>query len=316
MLVAAGSKETPPPAVRKRCGGWGLLIMSGHHHLNHAKSISCIVNFTSWFPAVSPFNFQGTHPEQRTTLKGCLKRRSCSTRTHACIYVNGDNGTHGWWGLSTLGNLYTCAMLVGTDTATKATPLPYSFQQICTKGTWIACCRWPCFDREVGLDDPQRSLPTPNILWFCDLDAILNQSYKILMSSPNWQTALKRSMLLLRFPPLWIKTTSCLKWFQWHPVWMLKICRSLWEGMWFPRAVSRFRKRKENTRDSRSRKNRPPRCPQWPPLKYTRSHMRSLKGPQSHLGDMQQRLKNTPTWPKPVKRPRPIWRYESLTRAF
>ena len=24
-----------------------------------------------------------------------------------------------------------------------------------------ACCRWPCFGRGVGLDDPQRSLPTP-----------------------------------------------------------------------------------------------------------------------------------------------------------
>ena len=31
-----------------------------------------------------------------------------------------------------------------------------------------ACCRWPCFGRGVGLDDPQSSLPTPNILWFCD----------------------------------------------------------------------------------------------------------------------------------------------------
>jgi len=31
-----------------------------------------------------------------------------------------------------------------------------------------ACCRRPCFSRGVGLDDPQRSLPTPNILWFCD----------------------------------------------------------------------------------------------------------------------------------------------------
>ena len=27
-----------------------------------------------------------------------------------------------------------------------------------------ACCRWPCFGREVGLDDPQRSHPTPTIL--------------------------------------------------------------------------------------------------------------------------------------------------------
>ena len=31
-----------------------------------------------------------------------------------------------------------------------------------------AYCRWPCFGGEVGLDDPQRSLPTPTILWFCD----------------------------------------------------------------------------------------------------------------------------------------------------
>ena len=31
-----------------------------------------------------------------------------------------------------------------------------------------ACCRRPCFGRRIGLDDPQRSLPTPNILWFCD----------------------------------------------------------------------------------------------------------------------------------------------------
>ena len=30
------------------------------------------------------------------------------------------------------------------------------------------CCMWPCFGRGVGLDDPQRSLPTPNILGFCD----------------------------------------------------------------------------------------------------------------------------------------------------
>ena len=31
-----------------------------------------------------------------------------------------------------------------------------------------ACCRCPCFGRGFGLDDPQRSLPTPTILWFCD----------------------------------------------------------------------------------------------------------------------------------------------------
>ena len=31
------------------------------------------------------------------------------------------------------------------------------------------CSGWPCFGRRVGLGDPQRSLPTPTILWFCDL---------------------------------------------------------------------------------------------------------------------------------------------------
>ena len=31
-----------------------------------------------------------------------------------------------------------------------------------------AYCRWPCLGRRVGLDDPQRSLPTPTILWFCE----------------------------------------------------------------------------------------------------------------------------------------------------
>jgi len=35
--------------------------------------------------------------------------------------------------------------------------------------SYAACCRQPCFGRRVELDDPQRSLPTSTILWFCDL---------------------------------------------------------------------------------------------------------------------------------------------------
>ena len=31
-----------------------------------------------------------------------------------------------------------------------------------------ACSGWPCFSRGVGLDDPQMSLPTPTVLWFCN----------------------------------------------------------------------------------------------------------------------------------------------------
>ena len=41
-----------------------------------------------------------------------------------------------------------------------------------SRPTWTTSsttyCRWPCFGRSVGLDDPQRSLPSPTILWFCD----------------------------------------------------------------------------------------------------------------------------------------------------
>ena len=45
-----------------------------------------------------------------------------------------------------------------------------------------ACCRWPCFGRRVGLDDPQRSLPTSTILLFCD--------------SVNWNLILQHLFLL------------------------------------------------------------------------------------------------------------------------
>ena len=41
-----------------------------------------------------------------------------------------------------------------------------------SKPTWTrSCatgCRWPCFGSGVVLNNPQRSLPTPTILWFCD----------------------------------------------------------------------------------------------------------------------------------------------------
>ena len=41
-----------------------------------------------------------------------------------------------------------------------------------SRPTWMrsfaACCRWPCFGKWIVLGDPQRSLPTPTILWFCD----------------------------------------------------------------------------------------------------------------------------------------------------
>ena len=38
-------------------------------------------------------------------------------------------------------------------------------------GSCAACCRWPCFGRCVGVDDPQRSFPTPtyhSLKLFCE----------------------------------------------------------------------------------------------------------------------------------------------------
>ena len=53
--------------------------------------------------------------------------------------------------------------------------------------------RWPCFGREVGLDDPHRSLPRPAILWLCDsvifqISLLMKESWKGgLYSISVWQ---------------------------------------------------------------------------------------------------------------------------------
>ena len=53
--------------------------------------------------------------------------------------------------------------------------------------SYAACAAWPCFGRGVGLDDPQRFLPTPTILWFCDsvsfciaVHSIINSTTRII----------------------------------------------------------------------------------------------------------------------------------------
>ena len=52
-----------------------------------------------------------------------------------------------------------------------------------------ACCRWPCFGRRVGLDDPQRSFPTPTILWFCD-SVIPGDRQHVTQPEHQWHDAL------------------------------------------------------------------------------------------------------------------------------
>jgi len=56
-------------------------------------------------------------------------------------------------------------------------PLLWRYSRPAWTRSCAACCRWPCFGRAVGLDDPQRSLPTPNVLCFCDWMAPLCSYY-------------------------------------------------------------------------------------------------------------------------------------------
>ena len=60
------------------------------------------------------------------------------------------------------------------------------------------CSRWPCFSRGVGLDDPQTSLPTPNILWFCDsvkreMQEVPSEHKETLSSLWRWLTLAQAS---------------------------------------------------------------------------------------------------------------------------
>ena len=90
----------------------------------------------------------------------------------------------------------------------------------------VACCRWPCFCRGVGLDDPQRSLPTPNILWLCDYleswfwlytslrhprsisitrethsNVLHSKGFVIILSLNNWQKSKQTGAKPLKFRP-------------------------------------------------------------------------------------------------------------------
>ena len=53
-------------------------------------------------------------------------------------------------------------------------------------------CRWPCFGRRVGLDDPQSSLPTPTMLWFWD--SVNTQ--KMTIAGTVWWTLQRASSVL------------------------------------------------------------------------------------------------------------------------
>ena len=72
---------------------------------------------------------------------------------------------------------------------------------LCFIGERFPTILWfcPCFGGGVGLDDPQRSLPTPTILWFCDM--LIN------LFTRWWLTALNGSSVHYKLLPCNFKCT-------------------------------------------------------------------------------------------------------------
>ena len=71
-----------------------------------------------------------------------------------------------------------------------------------------ACCRWPCFGRGIGLDDPQKSLSTPTSLWLCD--SVIPWSWQCVKTKINYfsnQTRVRSPAFGMYF---W-KTLACVK---------------------------------------------------------------------------------------------------------
>ena len=69
-----------------------------------------------------------------------------------------------------------------------------------------ACCRWPCFSRRIGLDDRQWSLPTPTILWFCDLSSIKEQK-KLLFPLKLWKSVCRQTVSVCLSLPFTLPST-------------------------------------------------------------------------------------------------------------
>jgi len=85
------------------------------------------------------------------------------------------------------------------------------------------CCRWPCFGRRVGLDDPQRSLPTPAILWFCDSVTFYNCNLQF----RSWHLSCRFSTdkFLCKISSDWLSTAVT--------VWNLILCGRLCLVVWY-----------------------------------------------------------------------------------
>ena len=78
--------------------------------------------------------------------------------------------------------------------------LLWSYSKPAWTKSCVACSRWSCFGRGVGLDDPQTSIPIPTILWFCDsvilCADLLNLSRGIRDREVEWPIPVKTELSL------------------------------------------------------------------------------------------------------------------------
>ena len=97
-----------------------------------------------------------------------------------------------------------------------------------------ACSGWPCFGRGFWLDDPQRSLPTLNILWFCDSVSGVEQK-----RGKEWRYASELTRNWPQISHLLLQSNVCETGASYHkrrteselPQWHLLLdYRSLWFG--------------------------------------------------------------------------------------
>ena len=116
-----------------------------------------------------PDEFRNCMQERVNYLPPCNEFLSVSSASHCNKNAMHDSGTGS--SVWTWGRTSSLWGWRSTGTGCRGrlwSLLLWRYSRAAWTRSCAACCRWPCFSRRVGLDDPQRSPPTPTILWFCD----------------------------------------------------------------------------------------------------------------------------------------------------
>ena len=117
-------------------------------------------------------------PAEGASLQGCGTGGSSASR----------EGGRGWAVLASCSSyLISEVRLSPSLSSSLSCLLLWRYSRPAWTRSCAACCRWPCFGRGFGPDDPQRSLPAPAILWYCD-----GRSYRTLKTKQCVQLHLQK----------------------------------------------------------------------------------------------------------------------------